>query len=99
MDGHLTSQYSIKLTLPSGHPTTAMFLYPHAVLACMTDLEYRLCPKNHPIPRTRENFAKDFSDGERDAMTLQPMFEVGLYCLQCDRAYGLSKLKEPDTAE
>jgi len=62
----------------------------------MTDLEYIICPENHYVPNTRENFAKDFSDGDRDAMTLQLMFESGLYCLQCNRAYGLSKLKEPE---
>lgn len=61
----------------------------------MTDLEYRLCPENHAVPYRRENFAKDFSEGDVDAMTLQPMYEPGLYCFKCNRAYGISKLKEP----
>ena len=61
----------------------------------MVDLEYRLCPKNHAVPYARDNFAKDFSDGDIDAMTGYPMYEPGLYCLQCDQAYGISKLKEP----
>ncbi len=59
-------------------------------------LEYLICPKNHSVPYNRDNFARDFSDNAIDAMTLQPMFEVGLYCFQCKRAYGLSKLKEPE---
>jgi hypothetical protein len=60
----------------------------------MENLEYKVCPENHKIPVSREYFARDFSDGSVDAMTLQPMFEVGLYCYGCKRAYGLSKLKE-----
>ena len=57
--------------------------------------EYYIDPKDHPLPFTRENFARDFSDGDRDVMTLQPMYEIGLYCLICNRGYGMSKLREP----
>ena len=63
----------------------------------MTNLEYLICPKDHTISITRNNFANDFSDNEIDAMTLQPVFERGYYCLQCDQAYGLSKLKNPQS--
>ena len=62
----------------------------------MTNLEYRICPENHAVPYSRENFAKDFSDGDVDVMALYPMYEPGLYCHQCDRAYSISKLKEPE---
>ncbi|MDP3727877.1 MAG: hypothetical protein Q8R18_00325 [bacterium] len=61
----------------------------------MPNLEYLICPKDHNLPFTRDSYARDFSDGDIDVMTLQPMYENGLYCLQCDRPYGLSKLKEP----
>ncbi len=60
----------------------------------MEQLEHLICPEGHPISFSRENFAKDFSDDDVDAMTLQPIYERGLYCLKCDRAYGLSKLRE-----
>jgi len=58
------------------------------------NLDYLVCPEGHFVPRTRENFAKDFSGGHADAKTLRPMYESGLYCHECDRPYGLSKLKE-----
>ncbi|MFH0752036.1 MAG: hypothetical protein V1914_00380 [archaeon] len=62
----------------------------------MTDLEYRICPKDHAVWYSSENYAQDFSDGNVDVMTLQPMYEPGLYCSQCGRAYGISKLKDPE---
>ncbi len=65
------------------------------VLSIMKDLEYMICPENHYVPYTRENLARDFSDRDIDAMNLQPMFELGLYCFQCNRVCGLSKLEEP----
>jgi len=54
-----------------------------------------VCPENHPVSVTRENFAKDYSEDLVDAY-FRPMHESGLFCLECDRAYGLSKLKEPE---
>ena len=59
----------------------------------MTDLEYLICPNKHSIPFIRDVFARDYSDGDVDAMTGQPMYEIGLHCLQCDKDYGSSKLK------
>ena len=59
-------------------------------------LEYRICLQNHPVPYAHWNFAKDFSSGDVDVMTRQPMYEPGLYCSQCKQAYGISKLKEPE---
>lgn len=59
----------------------------------MKDLESFLCPQRHTIPFTRDSFAKDFSEEVRDADGL-PMYEVGLYCYECQRPYGISKLKE-----
>lgn len=59
-------------------------------------LDYLLCPEDHTLPFTRDNYARDFSDGDLDAMTMRPMYENGLYCLQCDRPYGISKLKDPN---
>ena len=58
-----------------------------------------ICPEGHEVPCERWNYARDFSDGDRDAMTLQPLHESGLYCLECDKAYGFSKLKEPEPAQ
>lgn len=60
----------------------------------MPDLEYRICPEKHEVPFTRENYAKDFSEGDVDIYGV-PMYEVGLYCFGCQRPYGVSKLKEP----
>ncbi len=57
--------------------------------------EHMICPEGHEVPYEPWNYARDFSDGDIDAMTLEPMFESGLYCHGCKRAYGLSKLKEP----
>ena len=65
----------------------------------MTNLEYLLDPENHPLPFTKENYGRDFSDGDRDAMTWMPMYENGLYCLRCDIVYGLSKLKKPNSTQ
>ena len=62
----------------------------------MTCLEYMLCPENHALRFTRENYAQDFSEEDRDAMSGLPMYEVGLYCGLCDRVYGVSRLREPD---
>ena len=58
------------------------------------NLEYMVCPEGHKVPFRTEAFAKDFSDNDRDAVYNLPMSEPGLYCHICDRAYGLSKLKE-----
>lgn len=58
---------------------------------------HMICPEGHVVPYARYNFAVDFSDGGRDAMTLEPLFESGLYCWDCERGYGLSKLREPLT--
>ncbi len=65
----------------------------------MTTIEYMLCPENHSIPYARWNYAQDFSDGDRDVMTGQPMHEPGLFCHSCDKAYGLSKLVDPQSKE
>ncbi len=62
----------------------------------MVSLEYMICPEDHTVPFTRDNYAQDFSDGDVDVMTKRPMYEPGFYCLQCERAYGVSKLKEPE---
>ncbi|HII71580.1 TPA: hypothetical protein HA265_02385 [Candidatus Woesearchaeota archaeon] len=58
-------------------------------------LSYMLCPEGHGISLSRDNYAKDFSDGKTDANCM-PMFESGLWCYRCERAYGLSKLREPE---
>ena len=57
---------------------------------------FMLCPEGHTLPATVANYAKDFSGRVVDAVTLQLVFESGLYCVECDRAYGLSKLKEKE---
>ena len=49
------------------------------------------CPNGHHLAYERENYARDTSDNLRDADGM-PMFESGLWCHICDRAYGLSKL-------
>ena len=61
----------------------------------MANLEYLICPSKHPVEVSRENFARDFSDGDKDVMSGLPIYEIGFYCLKCDRAYGVSKLQEP----
>jgi len=50
-----------------------------------------VCPEGHNVPFEKWNYARDDSDNLRDADGL-PMFEHGLFCIRCDRAYGLSKL-------
>ena len=52
-----------------------------------------ICPEGHSIHYTRDNVARAF-DGGQDAMTLQPTFEVGFFCIACKKPYGLSELKE-----
>ena len=49
------------------------------------------CPRGHEVHYERYNYAKDDLDNLRDADG-RPMFEGGLFCYGCDRAYGLSKL-------
>jgi hypothetical protein len=61
----------------------------------MNDLGYLICPENHIIGASRDNFARDDSDEEIDANG-RLMFEVGLYCHACNRPYGLSKLRDPE---
>ena len=41
--------------------------------------KFLVCPKGHNVPYERWNYARDFSDNDVDAMTLQQMYEVGLY--------------------
>lgn len=60
----------------------------------MSDLNYKICPENHYVSCETWNYARDFSDGDVDAMTLYPCYESGLYCYGCHRAYGLSKLSD-----
>lgn len=55
--------------------------------------EYMVCPEGHYVPYAKWNYAREF-DGFKDAMTLQPTYESGLYCLGCNKPYGLSKLNE-----
>jgi len=62
-------------------------------------LESMVCPEGHNVPYARWNYARDFSGNERDAMTLEPLFESGLYCHACEKAYGLSKLKALDNVK
>ena len=50
-----------------------------------------VCPVGHHLAFERWNYAKDDSDNLIDAYGM-PMFENGLWCHACDRAYGLSKL-------
>ena len=50
------------------------------------------CPQGHGIRGSRENFGYEPSE-ERDADG-RPMVESGLFCLGCQRVYGLSKLFE-----
>lgn len=61
----------------------------------MEDLRYMICPQDHAVAKERWNYARDFSDRDVDIMSLEPLFEGGLYCHGCDRAYGLSKLRNP----
>ena len=56
-------------------------------------LELRICPQGHSVPWASWNYAKDDSDGLVDADGV-PMYEDGLYCYGCGRAYGISKLRE-----
>jgi len=58
-----------------------------------SDITYLVCPQSHKVPYARWNFAKDDSEELIDA-DFRPMYESGLYCLECERAYGLSKLRE-----
>lgn len=55
-----------------------------------------VCPNGHPIAYERYNYARDNSENLRDADGL-PMFESGLWCHACNRAYGLSKLVDMKT--
>jgi len=52
-----------------------------------------VCPKGHIIIYERWSYARDFSGNLRDADG-RPVFEGGLWCYECNRAYGLSKLTE-----
>lgn len=58
------------------------------------DLEYRLCPQGHDVPYASWNYAKDDSEGLVDADGV-PMYEDGLHCYGCKRAYGITQLREP----
>lgn len=60
--------------------------------------DYLLCPKDHALSFTRWNYGKDDSDGLFDADGIT-MYEDGLYCFSCERAYGLSKLRAPHSTE
>lgn len=57
------------------------------------EVKVSVCPKGHIIPWLPELYAKDNSDNLRDADG-RPMYENGLWCHGCDRAYGLSKLRD-----
>lgn len=57
-----------------------------------------ICPHGHRIPWLSELYAKDTSDNAVDADGV-PMYEDGLWCHGCDRAYGLSKLRNPSVTQ
>lgn len=50
-----------------------------------------VCPKGHHVSYGRWNYAREDSDNLKDADG-RLMFESGLWCHTCNRAYGLSKL-------
>ena len=54
--------------------------------------KFLICPEGHAVAYARWNYAKEVT-GEKDADGV-PMYEDGLYCISCDKPYGLSKLKE-----
>lgn len=49
------------------------------------------CPEGHSIAAIRENYARDYSNETRDSDG-EPQYESGLWCLNCNKAYGLSRL-------
>ncbi len=63
----------------------------HMTLEQKVDIS--LCPENHEIEFRRENYGQDFSANDRDILTGQPMYEIGLICDDCGKTYGFSKLK------
>ena len=60
-------------------------------IECKTEKPNYVCPNGHHVAYEKGNYAKDDSDNLRDANG-RPMFENGLWCHKCNRAYGLSKL-------
>ena len=52
-----------------------------------------ICPRGHNVPYERWNYARDDSGNLMD-VDGRPMFEGGLFCHQCNKPYGLSKLIE-----
>ena len=59
------------------------------------EIKYMICPKGHRVSYESWNYEKDFSDGLKDADG-RPMFESGLFCITCNRGYGLTKLSAND---
>ncbi|MBS3112862.1 hypothetical protein J4418_02170 [Candidatus Woesearchaeota archaeon] len=57
-------------------------------------LEKWYCPKRHQVAFTTTNYDKDWSEGLIDADGL-PMYEDGLYCMDCQKIYGISKYETP----
>jgi len=57
-----------------------------------TKSKFLICPEGHNIAYVRENYARVFTR-EKDSAG-DAVFESGLYCIACNKAYGLSKLKE-----
>ena len=51
------------------------------------------CPEGHYVPYERWNVGEDYSENLRN-QNGEPVFEIGLICNECKRAYGLSKLIE-----
>jgi hypothetical protein len=61
----------------------------------MTDkIEHLVCPEGHFVSDETRSYAKDFSDESVDADGIL-MYEDDSFCIECNRSYGLNKLKNP----
>ena len=57
-----------------------------------TTFPEQVCPQQHPMTWHPELFGYDWSEGAIDVMNGLPMYEPGLYCMNCKTVYRVSRL-------
>jgi hypothetical protein len=55
------------------------------------NIETMVCPEGHYIPKMRQNLSQ--IPAGKDA-NLNDTYDLGLFCLQCDKSYSINNLKK-----
>ena len=62
------------------------------ILEEKTKDKFLICPEGHSVAYARWNYGRAFT-GKKDSNG-DAEYESGLHCIECNKVYGLSQLKE-----